>query len=148
MYKRQFKWLHAKALWTDAGDAMVMSANLEPHGLDDSFELGALLDVRQAEELKQRLQYWQAVAPWQLLPAPVLGDLSGEVQLWRNGRLDPVQILAAAEINLGEVVAESAHHLEAPRPDVSQPSQSHDPAHQLTCSWTVTAPYSLSLIHI
>ncbi|MEB0190824.1 MULTISPECIES: phosphatidylserine/phosphatidylglycerophosphate/cardiolipin synthase family protein [unclassified Pseudomonas] len=137
-----FKWLHAKALWTDAGDAMVMSANLEPHGLDDSFELGALLDVRQAEELKQRLQYWQAVAPWQLLPAPVLGDLSGEVQLWRNGRLDPVQILAAAEINLGEVVAESAHHLEAPRPDVSQPSQSHDPAHQLTCSWTVTAPYS------
>lgn len=137
-----FKWLHAKALWTDAGDAMVMSANLEPHGLDDSFELGALLDAHQAEELKQRLQHWQAVAPWRLLPAPLLGDLSGEVQLWRNGRLDPAQILAAAEVNLGEVVAESAHRLEAPRPKISQPSQSNDPAHQLTCNWTVTAPCS------
>lgn len=137
-----FKWLHAKALWTDAGDAMVMSANLEPHGLDDSFELGALLDAHQAEELKQRLQHWQAVAPWRLLPAPVLGDLSGEVQLWRNGRLDPVQILASAEVNLGEVVAESAHRLEAPRPNVSQPSQGNDPVHQLTCNWTVTAPFS------
>lgn len=133
-----FKWLHAKALWTDAGDAMVMSANLEPHGLDDSFELGALLDAHQSEELKQRLLHWQAVAPWRLLPAPVLGDLSGEVQLWRNGRLDQIQIVTVAEVNLGEVVAESAHRLEAPRPEVSKP----EPAHQLKCNWTVTAPYS------
>ncbi|NVZ67189.1 hypothetical protein HX867_34320, partial [Pseudomonas gingeri] len=137
-----FKWLHAKALWTDAGDAMVMSANLEAHGLDDSFELGALLDVRQAEELKVRLEHWQNIAPWHLLPAPTLGDLSGEVQLWRNGQLNRVQILTEAEVNLGEVVAQSAHQLETPRPGVSTPSQRDDPAHQLKCCWTATAPYS------
>ncbi|MCV4263500.1 phospholipase D-like domain-containing protein [Pseudomonas capsici] len=137
-----FKWLHAKALWTDAGDAMVMSANLEAHGLDDSFELGALLDVRQAEELKVRLEHWQNIAPWHLLPAPTLGDLSGEVQLWRNGQLNRVQVLTEAEVNLGEVVAQSAHQLETPRPGVSTPSQSDDPAHQLKCCWTATAPYS------
>lgn len=137
-----FKWLHAKALWTDVGDAMVMSANLEAHGLDGGFELGALLTMQQAEELKVRLEHWQDTAAWRLIPRPVLGDLSGSVQLWRKGQLDQVQVLVEAEVDLGEVIAGSAHLLQAPRPAVSEPAQSDDPAHRLKCNWSVVAPSS------
>ena len=51
-----FKWLHAKALWADSGRGLVMSANLEKHGLDGSFELGVRLDGERAEELRTRLE--------------------------------------------------------------------------------------------
>ncbi|MGZ3461706.1 MAG: hypothetical protein ACXU86_24710, partial [Archangium sp.] len=41
-----FQWLHAKVVWSDAGEALVTSANLEPHGMDDGFELGVRLTGR------------------------------------------------------------------------------------------------------
>ena len=65
-----FKWLHAKALWADSDRALVMSANLEKHGLDDGFELGLRLEGKRAEELRTRLERWSSQAAWELRPAP------------------------------------------------------------------------------
>lgn len=38
-----FKWLHAKALWNDSGEALVMSANMQKDGLDQGFETGVVI---------------------------------------------------------------------------------------------------------
>ena len=43
-----FQWLHAKAIWSDQGEALVMSANLQPDGLDRGFELGLKLESMRA----------------------------------------------------------------------------------------------------
>ncbi len=43
-----FPYLHAKVIWSDTGEALVMSANLQVHGLDEGFEVGAILDGARA----------------------------------------------------------------------------------------------------
>lgn len=55
--------LHAKALVAD-GQALVMSANLEPQGLDAGFEVGALLPAEAARAVEQTLRGWAATFPW------------------------------------------------------------------------------------
>ena len=79
-----FKWLHAKALWADSGRALIMSANLEKHGLDGGFELGVRLDGERAEELRRRLERWSDQAAWELRPAPALGEVAGSVRVWHG----------------------------------------------------------------
>ncbi len=55
-----FRWLHAKAIWTDAGESLVMSANLQRDGLDHGFELGVRLTGSRAAEIRERLMAWRA----------------------------------------------------------------------------------------
>ncbi|TOM07229.1 hypothetical protein CGH84_24310, partial [Vibrio parahaemolyticus] len=50
-----FKWLHAKAIWNEHNHGMIMSANLQEHGLDTGFELGVLLNGDRAKQLKECL---------------------------------------------------------------------------------------------
>lgn len=50
-----------------------MSANLEPHGLDDGFELGVPLEGKRVEELRTCLAHWVRQARWKLLPKPKVG---------------------------------------------------------------------------
>jgi len=57
--------LHAKAIASDAG-ALVMTANLEAHGLDEGFEVGVDLSYTPAhDELKATLRAWAESFPWQ-----------------------------------------------------------------------------------
>lgn len=135
-----FKWLHAKAIWVDTGEAMVMSANLEAHGLDDGFELGVRLDGARASELLVRLDRWADVAPWRLTRAQPLGDVIGDVKLWHRGEIDEKTVRASIDVELGTVTANSAHALEATRPAVHAEGQLPLLAHELRCTWTVTPP--------
>ena len=85
-----FKWLHAKALWADSGRALVMSANIEKHGLDEGFELGLKLEGEQAEELRMRLEGWSNQAAWELRLKPALGEVARDVRVWYENQLhDP-----------------------------------------------------------
>lgn len=134
-----FKWLHAKAIWTDAGQALVMSANLQSDGLDRGFELGVRLRGGRADEILLRLSRWQSMASWQLFPKPRLGDVVGVAKLWRGVQFDDVEVCPEKDVYLGNVIADSAEALQAPRPDLPKES-GLSLAHQLKCAWTVSAP--------
>ena len=54
-----FKWLHAKAVATETG-AVVMSANIEPRGLDTGFEMGIALGGKEASAVMDTLGRWAA----------------------------------------------------------------------------------------
>lgn len=135
-----FRWLHAKAIWTDAGQALVMSANLQPDGLDHGFELGVRLADDRAQEVLERLATWTNAAPWRLLPRPKLGEISGAAKLWHRGQLVDVEVKGSADVDLGVVTAGSADALEAPIPSMPASGDLPRLAHELRCSWVVAAP--------
>ena len=135
-----FKWLHAKALWADSDRALVMSANLEKHGLDDGFELGLRLEGKRAEELRTRLERWSSQAAWELRPAPALGEVAGDVRVWHLGNLINLEIKPRLPVDLGSVTATSVHDLTAPSPELPRSNGLPQPAHELECRWLVRAP--------
>ncbi len=81
-----FRWLHAKALWSDRGEALVASANLERHGLDDGFELGVRATGERAAAIGRALDAWALAAALRLETGVTVGDVTGEVQTWSDGR--------------------------------------------------------------
>lgn len=135
-----FRWLHAKAIWIDAGQALAMSANLQRDGLDHGFELGVRLSDGRAQEVLERLEGWRGAAAWRLHPNPRLGALSGAVMLWQRGQLVDAEIEASIDVDLGTVTAASAASLEAPRPPLSENGELPRLAHELRCTWLVAAP--------
>ena len=52
-----FSWFHAKAVISDS-HTLVMSANIERHGLEKGFELGLTLEGKRAEEVKKTVSGW------------------------------------------------------------------------------------------
>lgn len=104
-----FKWLHAKALWTEGHGAIVTSANLEPHGLDDGFEVGVLLSGARAGEVGALLRQWVEAAPWQLRLSAKRKDIIGAVQIWDAGKggLTDGQVIAE-HVEMSSLTAESA----------------------------------------
>lgn len=134
-----FGWLHAKAVWSDTGEAVVMSANLEPRGMDTSVELGIVLNGDRADSVEGLLRAWAKCAPWELLSKPRLGELRGKTQFWRERRLEECDVVAESPKDLGTVVAASAADMQAPEP---KPPRLTFPilAHQVKYTWLVRAP--------
>lgn len=133
-----YKWLHAKAIWSDAGEALVMSANLQTDGLDRGFEIGVHLSDVRSEWLKEHLDSWVEQAPTTLDSAPRLGNLTGKVEIWEHGKLAEVEISESKEISLGNHESESAEDLEY-RPTLPE-GPSIPNTHELLYRWEVTAP--------
>ena len=139
-----FKWLHAKALWADSGRALVMSANLEKHGLDGGFELGLRLDGERAEELRRRLERWAGQAAWELRAAPALGEVAGAVRTWHDRELVELDVKPRRPVDLGIFTAASAEALTAPKepgaPRADGLPHPDHAAHDLECRWLVQPP--------
>lgn len=135
-----FKWLHAKAIWVDTQQALVMSANLQADGLDHGFELGVRLEGDRAGEVLERLVRWSQVAEWRLSLAPALGEATGKVMLWHRERLVLDEVKASIDVDLGAVTALSAHELEVKRPELPTQSVLVRMARELRCTWSVVAP--------
>jgi cardiolipin synthase len=135
-----FTWLHAKAIWSDTNEALVMSANLEQHGLDQGFELGVRLEGARAEAVAGVLSGWAAAAPARLEVKARLGDATSRVELWEAGRLVPAEVEETQEIDLGRVNAPSVDRLEVPRPQWTPPNGRKLLARKRIFTWKAVAP--------
>ena len=135
-----FKWLHAKALWADTGRALIMSTNLEKHGLDDGFEMGQRLEGKRAQELRTRLEQWSNRAAWKLYTKPALGDMDGDVRVWHEKKLFDLDVKPRISIDLGKVTAASALDMKAPPLDPPPSNVLPKPAHEIEYRRLVQAP--------
>lgn len=139
-----FPWLHAKAVWNENNEAIVMSANLEPQSFAHSLEFGVRLQPDTAQQLGYMLNDWIHHAPQRLLPAPTLGELPiGEVTFWQANAKNPLDkrnIKATFEADLGSVIADSADKLETPQPSDKEQRADKVLAHEILYRWTVQAP--------
>ncbi|KYF91867.1 hypothetical protein BE20_13470 [Sorangium cellulosum] len=95
------EWLHAKAIVADGVRGLVMTANLEAHGLEHGFEVGVELEGDDAADLARVLASWQAEAPAQLLTSARLGELRGMVQVMNGKGYRDLTIEAKGRIDDG-----------------------------------------------
>lgn len=144
-----FSWLHAKAVVAD-DDAIVMSANLQRHGLDDSFELGVRLSRSDTSGLVTVLESWAQRAEWQLECASSLGGLLGQVvpleqAVSPRGPSSTITIERRVEIELADRVAESADRMDDARlsqEDLRAEASKRGPilAHEVLFRYTINPP--------
>jgi cardiolipin synthase len=133
-----FEFLHAKAIWTSSGPAYVVSANLEPHGLDSGFELGVALGDRERDALGNVFAEWEQTAEWELLTQPSLGGVIGKVQIWRDRRLVDDEVVTTARLTAPRREIASAELLES-----AEPAAQREPlplAHTVLVEGDIAAP--------
>lgn len=133
--------LHAKALVVD-GQALVMSANLEAHGLDGGFEAGALLPAGAARAVAATLLDWIETFPWAYRSDATRGEHLGDFCLATSGLRDGVQrVIPELEQQLAAVVTEDALALQdAPAPPVQLPPAPAGLPQRVRRVWAVRAP--------
>ena len=133
--------LHAKAIISDAG-AMIMTANLEQHGLDRGFEVGALLPATRAAGLLQTLRQWADEFPWEYAAAHPRGHHLGDLCLADKNLRDGIrQVVPEELLHPGDVTAGDALDLaRAPAPKLPAPSPGTRIPQQVRYDWRVLAP--------
>ncbi|WGK68801.1 phospholipase D-like domain-containing protein [Candidatus Haliotispira prima] len=142
-----FKWLHAKAIWNDANEAMLMSANLQHEGLDTGFEIGIRLSASRASNLKNSLLGFLNKPHSELVLDTTLGKLLGPVKIWGSNELTDIEVKKFTDIEVEKqevrklkgVVATCASTLDR---EAAIPNDHwlDFPAHELKYQWKVTAP--------
>lgn len=116
-----FDQLHAKAIVVDGQSALVMSANLQAHGLEQGFELGVLIHDARVNDVSAVLDEWIASARSVLRVNSTLGDVLGLVRVWNgNGRLHNGEVLTLLEEAPERVVAASAEALDPAWPELKR----------------------------
>ncbi|MDM8548339.1 phospholipase D-like domain-containing protein [Candidatus Venteria ishoeyi] len=136
-----FRWLHAKAIWNDQREAIVMSANFEKQSFEHSLEFGLYLQNDRADSLGQILSSWKQYAPYRLLYDPKLGDLPvDEVIFWKKGEFNKDKIKKFMNQTLDNVIAKSADNLESIMPNDKENLDKTILAYELVYRWQVVAP--------
>lgn len=134
-----FKWLHAKAIWNDSNAAMIMSANLQKHGLDSGFEMGVKLEGARATALKRFLKKFCNNAKAELLLEATLGDLSGSVAVWENEKLQDIEVVPYRKIKYDDITACCITRMDV-AVELPRISWSKYPFHKVEFEWKVVPP--------
>lgn len=135
-----FRWLHAKAVWTDKREGIVMSANLESKGLDEGFELGVHATGKRAAALRALLEFWIGSARWELHAESNVGACFGAALAWNGSQFLELDVAQHAVVPGPRIVAASADRLESASPPVPSANGLPLPAHRLTLRWVIEAP--------
>ena len=136
-----YDWLHAKAVWSDAGEAIVMSANFQKEGLQTGLEVGLSLKDERAGKIRDLLQSWADDAQWWLEVGLKAGKVLGKVKAWVNGTFEEAEIRESEEVPLPDLLAESADKLEeAPAPSFPKTKAAFPRTHLIRYQWKVIAP--------
>ena len=133
--------LHAKAILAD-DQALVMTANLEAHGLDHGFEVGALLSKSQAGRVAELLREWAQRFPWRFSSVDTRGSFLGEFCPSKAGLRDGVlEVTEGQQQSVAKVIAEDALRLdEAPVPALEPKPREGTLPRAVTFTWEVIPP--------
>ena len=134
--------LHAKAMVCDHG-AVIMTANIATHGLDDGFEVGVMLDDKDRLALRQTLERWAESFPWALSRGGPRADHIGEIWLADKGKDDGLrQVVEQVVQKLDDVEADDALALEdTPKPKFMRPDERQRLPVAIRYEWIVRAPH-------
>lgn len=133
--------LHAKAIVSDRR-GLVMTANLEAHGLDQGFEVGLLLEDAAADALRTTMLDWKARFPWTYASAArPSSHLDEFCPVDANPRTGLQRVVVEDVVRLVPVTAASALALDdAPEPKLSTPKRGRDVPRQIRFEWEVQPP--------
>lgn len=112
--------LHAKALlWKQGGKVhgLVMTANVTNRGLDTGYEAAVRVEGSTTQALANLLGAWWERMPWEFRVGASLGEVLGEVRLWRGMSLEDTRVEEEAPPQvLPRLTAKSVAEAETSRP--------------------------------
>lgn len=133
--------LHAKAVVVD-GQAMVMSANLESHGLDSGFEVGVMLPSDQAKDIESTLREWMGTFPWVYRHDAMRGEHLGDFCPAKQGLRDVERVTELHEQRAPEMTADDVFRLDATPEPVLKPAIAPKVLPQyIKFTWAVQPPH-------
>lgn len=136
-------WLHSKAIVVDTSvgwSGLVMTANIEQHGLDDGFETGIKLNHQDSTRLHEILVTWANNGPTKLMVNKTLGDQIGTIGTWKNQTFVDQSIKKEKTIELGELTVPSFEQILTYEPKFLPPNESNQRFHHIRYTWTNTPP--------
>ncbi|MGV2989370.1 phospholipase D-like domain-containing protein [Vibrio sp. E150_011] len=137
-----FRWLHAKAIWNEHNHGMIMSANLQEHGLDTGFEIGVSLIGERAEQLKNCLVDLSANATSDVRELALNSKLSshtGEILYWQGRRLHSISISNFETKDLPSLTAECLTDLDLEHV-LPKTTWKNNPSSRVEYKWQVLPP--------
>jgi cardiolipin synthase len=133
-------YLHAKAILADDQRALVMTANLEAHGLDQGFEVGVALEGEDAKALSRVLGAWRAGAPWRLRASARLGDLRGPVQVMNGKGYKDLVIEPLGSVDDGSVRIDCCSKLAGAERPSPRPAPEGKVYQRIEHAWSIELP--------
>lgn len=133
--------LHAKAVLSER-EGIILTANLEAHGLDQGFEVGVQLSPTAMADLRTTFAQWQDQFPWQFAGAATRGDHLGEFCLPERGLRDGIrEVVEQLPVELQPVTADDALALDqAARPNFVPPKTERKIPRWFQFEWEVQPP--------
>lgn len=133
--------LHAKAVLSER-EGIILTANLEAHGLDRGFEVGVQLSPTALADLRMTFEQWQDQFPWQFAGAATRGEHLGEFCLPERGLRDGIrEVVEQLPVQLQPVVADDALALDqAVRPNFVSPKTERKIPRWFLFEWEVQPP--------
>ncbi len=135
--------LHAKAIAADER-VMVMTANLQAHGLDSGFEIGVLLPPVTAATVRETLREWARTFPWEYRAEARRGEHQGDLLVaelgLRGGEALVVDGLGRP-LEVAAVTAADALDLAAaPKPVLTPPPSRTEFPRRVDFAWEIRPP--------
>lgn len=134
------KFLHAKAIVADGARGLVMTANLEKHGLEEGFELGVRLGSDDSAELERVLAAWDASAEFRLRDAARVGELRGTVQVLNGKGYKDLLIEPVYELDAGTVNVDCCTKVESAKRPTAPRLPNGRLFHRIEHTWTICPP--------
>ncbi|TKC98026.1 phospholipase D-like domain-containing protein [Polyangium fumosum] len=133
-------WLHAKAILADGMRGLLMTANLEAHGLDDGFEVGVELSGDDAAALARVLGAWHSGAQWQLRASARVGELRGVVQVLNGKGYKEVTVEPATRVDDGHMKVDCCTKIEGAAPPKPRRPPEGRLYHKIEHLWAIEPP--------
>lgn len=133
--------LHAKAVLSER-EGIILTANLEAHGLDQGFEVGVQLSPTAMADLRATFEQWQSQFPWQFASTATRGDHLGEFCLPDRGLRDGIrEVIEKMPVALQPIIADDALALDqATRPNFVPPKTERKLPRWFQFEWEVQPP--------
>jgi hypothetical protein len=134
-----FKWLHAKAIVADRMYAMVMSANLQTHGMDQGFELGVKLTGTQVTELMNCLDVFLTNNHKELHINMSLGMISGDLEAWENNAFTRYSVSEVDVVELSTIKLDCLSDMDK-QPSIPNANWRENTSHKIEYKWRIDPP--------
>ena len=137
------RFLHAKAIICDQNDGLIMTSNLQKHGLDEGYEIAVILSKSQLQDLQKIFTFWRNHFPWRLEKNIKISEISSnqKILVWEKNNAKTFKTVTVKDeevIDYKKLTIRSLIDIE------KKPELSHEEnllAHQYLHIWKISLPF-------
>ncbi|APR86264.1 Hypothetical protein A7982_11613 [Minicystis rosea] len=134
------RFLHGKAIIADGRRGLVMTANLQEHGLDKGFEVGVQLTGDDAAALDRMLASWQRGATSLLCASTRLGDARGSMHVMNGKDYREISVELDGRVDDGVTKVDCCTRIPSARRATPARAPAGKLYHRIEHTWLIAPP--------